>query len=137
MKKTSPTRSTASESKMVSVLYLSNGVTLVGEVRTELGPMLIVKNPVEIMIKVMENDTEMVFGKSFLPFLNKDTVVLNRHLILAYGEPTESLLKYYNSLNEGAELEDKEMSESELQEHLDADDQETVAVIRKPTDTVH
>lgn len=122
---------------MVSVLYLSNGVTLVGEVRTELGPMLIVKNPVEIMIKVMENDTEMVFGKSFLPFLNKDTVVLNRHLILAYGEPTESLLKYYNSLNEGAELEDKEMSESELQEHLDADDQETVAVIRKPTDTVH
>jgi hypothetical protein len=123
---------------MISVLYLSNGVTLIGEVRHEMGPVLIVRNPVEINVKNSEEDADIIYGKSFLPFLNKDTVVLNRHLVLAYGEPTESLAKYYNGLVEGSELEDKEMSETELQEHLDASDEEESSLYIKPTsNTIH
>jgi hypothetical protein len=123
---------------MISVLYLSNGVTLIGEVKSEMGPILVVKNPVEINIKFMEDESEMVYGKSFLPYLNKDTVVLNRHLILAYGEPTESLASYYNGLVEGSELEDKEMSADELQEHLDASDEEEPSLYVRPTsNTIH
>jgi hypothetical protein len=93
----------------VSVIHMSTGSTIVSEVH-EVGPILIAKNPIAITIRTMEDDTEMVYGYSFLPYMEKETMAINRHHVVAIGVPNDSLLKYYNNMIEGMKREENEAS---------------------------
>ena len=106
---------------MATILHLSDGTTIMGEIEESSSgkKALTLKNPIEIIMSMSSEESYVFYGRLWMPFVDQQQITLNADHVIAFGTPTEKVMKYYSKLiaepeeqEEKAQLDSEDLSEA-------------------------
>lgn len=110
---------------MATILHLSDGTMIMGEIEESSSgkKALVLKNPIEIIMTMSSESTYAFYGREWMPFTDQKEVTLNADHVIAFGTPSERVVKYYQkllkeddetmaTLDESSELDQDTLSEA-------------------------
>lgn len=107
---------------MATIMHLSDGTMIMGEVEESSSSKkaITVKNPIEIIMSMSSEESYVFYGRVWMPFTDQKEITLNADHVIAFGVPSEKVMKYYIKLTtDPVEENKKEFNEESLEEDLE------------------